>query len=60
MFGMTELLVVLGVVLLLFGGRKIPELFEGLGKGIQSFKKSMKEEDNDNHDKLNDSDESKS
>lgn len=59
MFGMTELLIVLGVVLLLFGGRKIPELFEGLGKGIQSFKKSMKEEDSDNQDKLNNSDESK-
>ncbi|HMQ11047.1 MAG TPA: twin-arginine translocase TatA/TatE family subunit [Oligoflexia bacterium] len=60
MFGMTELLVVLGVVLLLFGGRKIPELFEGLGKGIQSFKKSMKEEDNDDQERLKNSDEPKS
>lgn len=47
MFGMTEVMVVLAVVVLLFGGRKIPELFEGLGKGIKSFKKTMKEDDDD-------------
>ena len=33
----TELLVILGVVLLLFGGKKIPELMRGLGKGIREF-----------------------
>ncbi|MCI5071877.1 twin-arginine translocase TatA/TatE family subunit [bacterium] len=58
MFGTTELLLVLGAVLLLFGGRKIPELFEGLGKGIKSFKKTMKEDDD--QEKLDDSDQSKS
>ncbi|MCC6724825.1 MAG: twin-arginine translocase TatA/TatE family subunit [Saprospiraceae bacterium] len=44
---MTELLVILGVVLLLFGGKKIPELMRGLGKGIREFnnaKNSVEEE----------------
>ncbi len=36
--GTTELLVIALVVLLLFGGRKIPELMKGLGKGVKSFK----------------------
>ena len=34
---MTELLVILGVILLLFGGKKIPELMRGVGKGIREF-----------------------
>lgn len=41
--GMGELLVILIVVLLLFGSKKIPEIAQGLGKGIREFKKSMKE-----------------
>ncbi len=36
--GMTELLLIALVVLLLFGGKKIPELMRGLGKGIREFK----------------------
>lgn len=60
MFGTTELLIVLGVVLLLFGGRKIPELFEGLGKGIKSFKKTMKEDDADQLDESSKSEKSDS
>ncbi len=36
-FGMSEMVIVLIVVLLLFGGRKIPELMRGLGKGIREF-----------------------
>lgn len=36
--GMQEILVIALVVLLLFGGRKIPELMRGLGKGVKSFK----------------------
>lgn len=36
--GTTEILIVLALVLLLFGGRKIPELMKGLGKGVKSFK----------------------
>ncbi len=45
MFGLggSELLVIMLVVLLLFGGKKIPELMRGLGKGVRSFKDGMKE-----------------
>ena len=48
MFGMpggTEWLVILLIVLVIFGGKKIPELMGGLGKGIKSFKKGMNEPD---------------
>jgi sec-independent protein translocase protein TatA len=38
----TELLVVLGVAVLLFGGKKIPELAKGLGEGIKNFKQAVK------------------
>jgi sec-independent protein translocase protein TatA len=41
----TELLVVLGVAVLLFGGKKIPEVAKGLGEGIKNFKNAMKDED---------------
>lgn len=44
-FGVTEILVILAVVLLLFGGKKIPELMKGLGGGIKEFKKAAKGED---------------
>lgn len=37
-FGLTEILVIAFVVLLLFGGRKIPELMRGLGQGVKEFK----------------------
>jgi len=43
--GMQEILVIALIVLLLFGGKKIPELMKGLGKGVKSFKDGMKEED---------------
>lgn len=36
--GATEIILILVVVLLLFGGKKIPELMKGLGKGIREFK----------------------
>jgi sec-independent protein translocase protein TatA len=39
--GMTEILIIALIVLLLFGGKKIPELMKGLGKGVSSFKKGM-------------------
>ena len=39
----TELIIILVIVLLLFGGKKIPELMRGLGKGVKSFKQGMKE-----------------
>jgi sec-independent protein translocase protein TatA len=40
--GAPELIIILVVVLLLFGGRKIPELMKGLGKGIKDFKDASK------------------
>jgi len=40
-----ELFVIVAVVVLLFGGKKIPELAKGLGKGIKDFKSAMKEDD---------------
>ena len=43
--GMPEILVILVVVLLLFGGKKIPELMKGLGSGVNEFKKASKGED---------------
>ena len=45
--GPTELLLIFAVVLLIFGGKKIPELMKGLGKGVKNFKEGMKEEDQD-------------
>jgi sec-independent protein translocase protein TatA len=42
--GLTEILVSLAIVLLLFGGKKIPELMKGLGSGIKEFKNAAKDE----------------
>ena len=43
--GWTEIVIIAFVVLLLFGGKKIPELMKGLGKGVKSFKDGLKEVD---------------
>lgn len=43
--GMPELMVILGIAFLLFGGKKLPELGAGLGRGISSFKKGLREAD---------------
>ena len=43
--GGTELLIIFGIVVLLFGAKKIPELAKGVGKGIKNFKAEMKESD---------------
>jgi sec-independent protein translocase protein TatA len=43
--GPSELIIILLVVLLIFGGKKLPELAKGLGKGIKEFKKAQNEED---------------
>jgi sec-independent protein translocase protein TatA len=40
--GLTEIILVLLVVVLLFGGRKIPELMKGIGQGMKEFKKASK------------------
>ena len=43
-FSFQEIAIILLIVLLLFGGRKIPELMRGLGSGIKEFKNASKEE----------------
>ena len=45
--GAQEILIILAIVLLLFGGKKIPELMRGAGKGVRAFKDGMKEVTND-------------
>jgi len=47
MFGLgtTELLILFGIVVLLFGATKLPQLGSGIGAGIKNFKKSLKEKD---------------
>ena len=45
--GPTEIILIVAVVLLLFGGRKIPELMKGLGQGMREFKKATKGETDD-------------
>ena len=42
---MPELLIILAIVVLLFGAKKIPDLAKGIGKGIKSFKSEMKEDE---------------
>lgn len=42
---MPELLIVLAIVVLLFGAKKIPDLAKGMGKGIKDFKKAIKEDE---------------
>lgn len=43
--GMTEIIIIALIVLLLFGGKKIPELMKGLGKGVRSFKDGVEGKD---------------
>jgi TatA/E family protein of Tat protein translocase len=43
--GLSEILIILFIIILLFGSRKLPELAKGLGKSISEFKKGMKETD---------------
>lgn len=47
MIGAPEIIFIVLIVLLLFGGKKIPELMKGLGKGVKSFKQGMSEMEND-------------
>lgn len=45
--GTQEILFIVLIILLFFGGKKIPELMKGLGKGVRSFKEGMKEIEKD-------------
>ena len=45
--GWQEILIIALIVLLLFGGKKIPELMKGLGKGVKSFKSGLSEVENE-------------
>lgn len=47
MLGTTELLLLGGLALLIFGGKKVPEMMRGLGQGVREFKKGMKEVEED-------------
>lgn len=51
--GALEITLIILIILILFGGKKIPELIQGIGKGLKEFKKSVKEED-DNDSNSND------
>ncbi|WP_185871677.1 Sec-independent protein translocase subunit TatA/TatB [Blattabacterium cuenoti] len=46
-FGTTEIVVIIILALLLFGGKKIPELMRGLGTGLKEFKKASESEEED-------------
>ena len=52
--GMQEILIITVVILVLFGGKKIPELMRGLGSGVKSFKEGMKDGMPDDDDAKND------
>jgi sec-independent protein translocase protein TatA len=49
--GLPELLIILGIAVVMFGGKKIPELAKGLGEGIRNFKTSLKGDDTTPDDK---------
>ena len=49
--GLTEVLLILVVIVLLFGGRKIPELMKGIGQGMKEFKKASNYEPGADDDK---------
>ena len=51
--GTTEIILIVAVILLIFGGKKIPELMKGLGSGIKEFKDAVKEDDKKNNDSSN-------
>lgn len=59
MIGTWEIVAIVVVILLLFGGKKIPELMKGLGKGVKSFKEGVKEVEKEIDDAGNDKPETK-
>lgn len=57
--GATEIILIILVVVLLFGGRKIPELMKGIGQGMKEFKKASRVEDDSDSAKAETKEESK-
>lgn len=55
--GWAEILIIAFIVLLLWGGKKIPELMKGLGKGVRSFKEGMKDVENEINSEIKELDE---
>jgi sec-independent protein translocase protein TatA len=53
--GATEIILIILVIVLLFGGRKIPELMKGIGQGMKEFKKASRLEDEDSDNKKTES-----
>ncbi len=51
MIGMPQVIIIVVAILLLFGGRKIPELMRGLGTGIKEFKNATKSDDDEEENK---------
>lgn len=51
MIGPWQIILIIAVVLLLFGGKKIPELMKGIGKGAREFKRGLSGEEEDNEKK---------
>lgn len=49
--GMTELVIIVALILLFFGGKRLPEMGKGIGEGIKNFKKSLKGGDPDEKEK---------
>lgn len=43
--GISEILIIVLILVILFGGKKIPELAQGIGKGMKEFKKALKDDD---------------
>ncbi|MBN2757117.1 MAG: twin-arginine translocase TatA/TatE family subunit [Bacteroidales bacterium] len=50
MIGIWQIVLIVVIVVLLFGGRKIPELMKGIGQGMKEFKKATKEDDKPEND----------
>ena len=59
MLGTWEIVAIVAVVVLLFGGKKIPELMKGIGKGVKSFKEGMNEVEKELEDENYNKDEKK-
>ncbi len=57
--GPTEIIIIVLVIILLFGGRKIPELMRGLGRGMKEFKKAQKDDDSDDEPEVKKGDDKK-